>query len=75
MCTIGQRGEFIRLGLSEGKAEFICSNYNVTSLGPQSALLAYLSSTVETHTVQWKSHTESINTMFLLFSAYLVFIM
>ena len=75
MCTIGQRGEFIRLGVSEAKAEYICQNYNVSALGAQSALLAYLSNTVEQQGSDWKNHTQSINTMFLLFSAYLVFIM
>jgi hypothetical protein len=75
LCTLSQRGEFLRLGLSEAKAELICSKYNVTSLGAQPALLAYLSSAVDVQTAQSKNQSESINVMFLLFSAYLVFIM
>lgn len=75
MCTIQQRGEFLRLGVGEARAEYLCSQYNVSSLGAQSALVSYIYGAVEQQTVLQKNTTESINTMFLLFSAYLVFVM
>ena len=75
MCTIAQRGEFLRLGVGETKAELVCQQYNVTSLGAPSALLALLNGAVEQQQIASRNTSDSMNTMFLLFSAYLVFVM
>lgn len=67
-CTPSQLASVLELVQDSTTAQAVCDRFNVGSLGAQAAVISYLSR-------RSQQSTNSLNIQFLLFSAYLVFIM
>jgi hypothetical protein len=70
-CTPSQLADVQALVGDNGKAATICRQHDVAAQGPQAAVLRYLATAQQVP----KENGSSINILFILTSAYLVFIM
>jgi hypothetical protein len=71
-CTPSQLAAVQALVGDNGKAATICRQHDVAAQGPQAAVLRYL---VTSQQVPKEQSGISVNVLFILTSAYLVFIM
>ena len=72
-CSPADLEAVMNLTGDDSVAATVCATYDVASLGPQSAMIRYLAS--PTNSAGGLQLGFSINTMFMLFSSYFVFIM
>eukprot|EP00878_Enallax_costatus_P025329 GHUV01027097.1.p1 GENE.GHUV01027097.1~~GHUV01027097.1.p1 ORF type:complete len:471 (+),score=64.51 GHUV01027097.1:207-1619(+) len=71
-CSAAQLASVAQLLGDQTRAEQVCSRFDVGSSGAQTAVLQYLAQSSSTSILETNS---SLNTAFILFSGYLVFVM
>lgn len=69
-CSPSQLAGVLDLVQDRATAQAVCDRFDVGRLGPQAAVISHLAGSRRS-----EQNTNSINVQFLLFSAYLVFIM
>lgn len=71
-CSATQLASVAQLLGDETRAQHVCSTFDVGTNGAQTAVLQYLAQSASSSILETNS---SLNTAFIIFSGYLVFIM